>query len=126
MVEIEYVPYQKLIVHDIIEQDNTTFFEEVVRMALSQPVQVEPSVNWIDGIAFIVAPMPPTEDIVKENLSGKLHIASVLFTRIAFQPQVKLNVGNQGYTARMRKADNNKNFVNLAKFLKDFKASPDS
>jgi len=35
-------------------------------------------VNWSDGVAFVVAPMPPTEDIVKESLGGRLHYASVM------------------------------------------------
>ena len=126
MVEIQYVPYQKLIIHEIIEQDNTTFFEDIVRQVIAQQVQIEPSINWIDGIAFAASQYPPTEDIVKENLSGKIHFANVVFTRIEFQPQVKVTVGTQSFTARLRKADNNRNFVDLVKFLKNFKPSLDS
>ena len=126
MVKIEYVPYQKLVIHEIIEQENATFFEDILRQALAQPVQMEPTVNWIDGIAFAVGQMPPTEDIVKDNLGGKIHLASVIYTRIDFQSQVKVTIGNQSYSVRLRKGGNNRNFVDLARYLKDFKPSPAS
>ena len=38
--------------YQILEYDNKTFFEEVMRQNLSQQITVIPTVNWIDGIAF--------------------------------------------------------------------------
>ncbi len=121
MVEVEYVPYQKIVIHEVIEQDNKTFFEDIVRHALAQPVQAEPSVNWVDGFALLIVPFAPTEDIVKENLNGRVHYSTVVFTRMDFRPQVSVTLGSQTYNARLRKADNNSNFVDLAKFLKGWK-----
>lgn len=126
MVKITYVPYQEVIVHEILEQDNQTFFEDIVREVLAQPVQAEPSVNWIDGIAFIVGQLPPTEDIVKENLNGKVHYAAVIFTKTEFRNSIPVRVGNQDLAVRLRKADNNSILVDLVKFLKTFNPSPDS
>lgn len=125
MVKITYLPYQELVVHEIIEQDNETFFEDVIRQSLTQ-TQVEPSVNWIDGVAFLVLAFQPTEDIVRENLTGKIHFSSVIFTKIEYRAQHPVKLGSQAFSVRLRKADNNRLLVGLIRFLKTFKPSPDS
>ena len=111
-------------IHEIIEQSNSnTFFEDIVRLALSGPVQVQPSINWIDGVAFFIAPMQPTPEVVKENLAGRVHYGSVLFTRIEYRPQITVKIGNQDFTVRLRKAEDNPTLVGLAAYLKDFKTT---
>lgn len=123
-MKITYTPYQELVVHEIIEQTNSgVFFEDIVRLALSGPHQVEPSINWIDGIAFFIAPMQPTEEVVRENLAGRVHYGSVLFTRTDYRPQITVKIGNQEFTIRLRRASDNPTLVELARFLKDFKRS---
>lgn len=123
-MKITYTPYQELVVHEIIEQtDPGVFFEDIVRLALSSPHQVEPSINWIDGIAFFIAPMQATEEVVRENLAGKIHYGSVLFTRTDYKPQMAVKIGNQDFTVRLRRASDNPTLVELAKFLKDFRRS---
>jgi len=111
------------VIHEIIEQSNSsTFFEDIVRLALSGPAQVQPSINWVDGVAFFIAPMQPTPEVVKENLAGRVHYGSVLFTRTEFRPQIIVKIANQDYTVRLRKAEDNPTLVDLAAYLKDFKA----
>ena len=121
-MKITYTPYQELVIHEIIEQSNPSiFFEDIVRLALSGAHQVQPSINWVDGVAFFIAPMAPTEEVVRENLAGRVHYASVLFTRTEYQPQVAVKIGNQDFTVRLRKAEDNPTLADLAVFLKDFK-----
>lgn len=123
-MKITYTPYQELIIHEIIEQTNSSaFFEDIVRLALSGPVQVQPSINWVDGIAFFIAPLQPTPEVVKENLAGRVHYGSVLFTRTEYRPQITVKIGSQDYTVRLRKAEDNPTLVDLAAYLKDFKGT---
>ncbi len=122
MVKVTYIPYSEIIVHEALEHDSQTFFEEVVRQTLASGVHVEPSVNWIDGLAFVIVPMPPTEDVIRENLVGKVHYAAVGFARTDFQTQATVRIGSQTYNVRMRKADNNPAMVDLVKFLKSLKS----
>lgn len=122
MVKITYSPNRELVVHEVVEQEGRVFFEDMVRQALAAPVHAEPTINWAEGVAFVVRPMPPTEDVVKENLEGRVHCAAVLFTRTPYQSQVPVRIGNQDYSARLRKVDNNATMMALAKFLKDFQA----
>jgi hypothetical protein len=113
-----------LIIHEIIEQTSSAvFFEDIVRLALTNPTQVEPSINWVEGIAFFIAPMQPTPEVVKENLAGRVHYGSVLFTKTEYKPQIRVKIGTQEYTVRLRKADDNPTLVALSSFLKNFKQS---
>jgi hypothetical protein len=121
MVKVTYSPNSEMIIHDILEQENNGFFEDIVRQTLASPAHVEPTVNWFDGIAFLVASMPQTEDIVKENLAGRVHFAAVLFTRIPYKNQVPVKLGNQDFSVHLRRADHNKMWVDLVNFLKQFK-----
>ncbi len=121
MVKVTYSPIRELVVHEIIEQDGKIFYEDMVRQALASPVHAEPTINWAEGVAFVVSPMPPTEDIVKENLEGRVHFAAVMFTRTPYQNQILVKIGNQDYSARLRKADNNQTMLALAKFLNDLR-----
>jgi hypothetical protein len=121
LTKITYLPYQEVIVHEIVEQDNKTFFEDIVRQALATTAHAEPTVNWIDGIAFFVYSLPPTEDVVKENLKGKIHYSTVIFTRADFQNQVNVKISNQAFSVRMRNANNNAMLIDLAGFLKGYK-----
>jgi hypothetical protein len=120
--KITYAPNSEIVVHEIIEQTNSAaFFEDIVRLALNQPRQVEPSINWIDGIAFYIGAMQPTDDVVKENLAGRIHIGSVHFMRTDYKPRVTVKIGSQEFAVRLRKADDTPALAELAKFLKDFK-----
>ncbi|MDG7009024.1 MAG: hypothetical protein JRN06_12500 [Nitrososphaerota archaeon] len=93
----------------------------MVRLALGSHQQVEPSINWVDGIAFFIVPMQPTEEVVRENLAGRVHYNSVLFTRTAYRSQVPVKIGNQDFTVRLRNAEDNPTLVALAKYLKGSK-----
>ena len=68
-----------------------------------------------------MAPLQPTPEVVKENLSGRVHYGSVLYTKTEYTPQIRVKIGSQEYTVRLRKADDNPTLVALANFLKDFK-----
>lgn len=67
--------------------------------------------------------MQATEEVVRENLAGKIHYGSVLFTRTDYKPQMAVKIGNQDFTVRLRRASDNPTLVELAKFLKDFRRS---
>ena len=121
MVKVSFKPNSELVVHEVIEEESARFFEEIIRQQLGGPVHVQPTVNWIDGVAFVISPMPATDDIVKENLDGRVHFSAVMFTRTPYQSQFSSKIGGQEFSVRLRKADNSPTMVDLANFLKDFK-----
>ncbi len=125
MAKITYMPTEEVVVHQVLESDNKIiFFEDVVKQILTREIPVIPTVNWIDGIAFTILDFPDTEDIVREELKGRVHYSAVLFTRISYQSELVVNLGKEDIRVRLRKADNNPDFVDLVEFLKTFKHDP--
>jgi hypothetical protein len=118
---ILYEPAEEIVVHQVLEYDNKSFFEEVMRQNLAQQVSVIPTVNWIDGIAFSVWRFPETDDVIRDALDGKLHLISVSFTRLGYQTHFTVNLANQEIKVPLRNAANNPNYVSLVAFLKEFK-----
>lgn len=106
-------------IHEILELDNQTFFEDIVRLTLAQGIQVQPSVNWVDGIAFISIPFADTQDVVREKLRGVLHFASVMFTRMAFRENYTIRLGSSDLSVKLRKTTNPL-LLQLAGYLRGF------
>jgi|SRR5712691_5536323 len=116
------MPTEEIIVHHVLESDNKImFFEDVVKQILAREIPVIPAVNWIDGFAFAILDFPDMEDIVREEIKGRIHYSAVLFTKIPYQPEIVVNLGKEDIRVRLRKADNNPDFVDLVEFLKTFK-----
>jgi len=91
---------------------------------LVREIPVVPTVDWIGGIAFAILQFPDTEDNVREELKGRIHYSVVLFTKIPYQSEFVVNLGKEDTRVRLRKADNNPDFVDLVGFLKTFKHDP--
>ena len=116
------MPTEEIVIHQVLESDNKIiFFEDVVKQILTREIPVIPTVNWIDGIAFTILDFPDTEDLVREQLKRRIHYSAVLFTKISYQTEIVVNLGKEDIRVRLRKADNNPDFVDLVKFLKTFK-----
>jgi len=120
--KITFEPVEEIVLHQVIEYDNKTFFEDVMRQNISAgQLSMIPTVNWIDGIAFSVWRFPDTDDVIREALEGKLHYFAVSFTRLPYATHFTVTVANQEIRVPLRKVDNNPNFVSLVAYLKDFK-----
>jgi len=126
LVKVTYAPTKELVVHEVIEQDQTAFFEDIIRQMLASPVRVEPVIDWVEGFALLITQFPPADEIVEGNLTGKIHYQAVAFTRIPFHSRINMKLGDQDFSVRLRKADNNPNLVDLALFLKGFHRGPSS
>ena len=121
MVEIEYLPYQKIIVHEVKKMEVADLLQMVAMQVEAQKLGGIPSANWVDGIAFVTGEYMVTPEVVAENLKGRLHYAIVLFTETSYQPEKRTTVNGREVTVRLNKAESNPNFVALAKFLKSFR-----
>ena len=123
MVEIEYLPYQKIIVHEVKKMEVTGIPADAsVSQVEAQKSGAIPSANWVDGVAFVTGEYMATPELVGENIKGRLHYAIVIFTETNYQPEKRTNVNGREVAVRLNKADGNPNFVELVKFLKNFKS----
>jgi hypothetical protein len=116
LVEIVYLPWKKIVIHDVIEHQNKQFFEWFMGEAIKQN-EASPAVSWANGIAFAVGNFLETPKLVKEKLNGNLHYAIVNFTRIGQQVEFPVEVKGQRYSVRLSPTDN-PDFQELTSWLK--------
>jgi len=120
-IKITYAPTTELVVHEVIEQDQTTFFQDIVTQTSASPTNVEPSVNWVDGVALLSTQFPRTNETIADNLAGKIHYQTVVFTKILFHPKIKMKIRDQDFSVNLKKADNDPVLAALGAFLQEFK-----
>ena len=119
MVQFEYTPWVKIVIHEVTEYSNDQFFEDIMRLSLSNNAQIEAVVNWIDGIAYLIYPMPETEDVIRDKMKGIIHFSSVSFTKIDYDAHYPLTIAGHQYTVAMRRAENNEILSELVKWLRE-------
>jgi len=80
IVDIEYKPAVKIVVHEIIRSE----FQDFLNMfAIPQPSGAQrPNARWIDGILFIFKGFPPSPDALRDKIQGILHWEIVNFTEM--------------------------------------------
>jgi hypothetical protein len=71
MVEFEYRPWKKIIIHEIVEYPIEYF---VIQASENAPKGgVGRPLLWSNGIVFSSYLMQPTEEVVKDQLQGIMH-----------------------------------------------------
>jgi hypothetical protein len=120
MAEVVYMPWKKIVVHEIQEIDVASFLQFVAASFEGQKQVGVPVVQWGEGIAFIRADFPDTPEVISEKLKGTLHVGIVNFARTNFQEQKKTTFNGREYAVRLAKVEKNPDLVNLCKFLVNF------
>ena len=104
MAKITYMPTEEVVVHQALDSDSEIiFFEDVVKKILVKEIQVTPTINRIDGIAFAILHFPDMESLLREELKGRMHFAAVLFTKVPCQSELVVNFGEEDIRIRLRK-----------------------
>jgi len=86
MVEIAYEPWKKNIIHEMVQCD-LKMLTHLHTLGV-QPGQLGRPINWANGITFEQSVMPPTEEIVKEQIDGKIHWSYLMFASMPIYQQV--------------------------------------
>jgi len=75
LVKITYAPWQEIIIHEVIEYPLEEFIHirsvGVPTGGLGNPLV------WAEGVVFSRSVMPPSPDMIKENLEGRVHLSAV-------------------------------------------------
>jgi hypothetical protein len=115
LVEFVYEPWKRIVIHEIVKYS----FDTLVHLQCLgvQSGQLSPPLFWADGLAFKHVSMPPTEDVIKAQIKGKIHWSQLAF---AFLPEYKQGVtlpqGN--VTVPILDLTNNNLFIDLAAWIK--------
>jgi hypothetical protein len=89
MVKITYQPWEEIIVHEAVEYSLPALLE--MQSFGLPPGSIGRSLMWANGIAFAYAAMPVNDDVLDEQLKGRMHWASVVFaTMPAYESAVLL------------------------------------
>ena len=90
MVEFEYQPWKKFIVHEVVKFP-IEFFLSQHSLGVS-PGGIGRPLNWVDGIVFNIGHFRETDDIIKEKLEGKVHYSSIVYGLLEkYQPEFKVD-----------------------------------
>jgi hypothetical protein len=85
LVKVTIKPWEEIVIHESIRYELDNFIKlccmGVQAGGLAEPLQ------WADGVVFRHMPMPPTEDVVKEMLAGKVHWSAIAWALMPkYQP----------------------------------------
>lgn len=82
MVEIIYKPWKTIVIHAIVQHDLKMLIH--LHGLGIQSGQLGRPINWSNGVAFSHRVMPPTDEVIKEQINGKIHWSHLSF---AFMPK---------------------------------------
>ena len=90
MVEFEYQPWKKFIVHEVVKYPIEFF---ITQHSLGvQPGGIGRPLTWVDGIVFDISLFRDTDDVIKEKLEGKVHYSSIIYGLLEkHQPKFEVN-----------------------------------
>ena len=116
MPEIIIEPYNKIVIHEVIEYRFNDYVELVLTGARAAGGTTIPLVQWCNGIVFQVVPFNlNSEAVIEQQLEGTIHYNSVSFAlKEKFEPEIRSPLG----TLRLINASANPNFVALADLLR--------
>lgn len=77
MVKITYQPWEEIIIHEAVQYSMPALLE--MQSFGAPPGSLGRSLMWANGVAFTYAAMPASDDVVADQLKGKMHWASVVF-----------------------------------------------
>jgi hypothetical protein len=88
MVEFEYRPWKKIIIHEIMEYPLEYFFfqstQGIPKGGMGRPLM------WSNGVLFSSFFIQTSEEVVKQQLQGIVHWASLHFSRMEkYQQEIK-------------------------------------
>lgn len=105
MVDVEFHPVQKIIVHEAIKYD----LDEFLRMK-AQPLpngQPPPPVRWVEGLVFQVGMLPMTPELINERVhDGVVHWSFIEFAEMSTYQKVLTHPDTQ---AQLRVIDGSNN-----------------
>jgi hypothetical protein len=77
MVKITYQPWEEIVIHEAVEYPLVALLD--MQTFGIPPGSMGRSLMWANEIAFAYAAMPANDDVVAEQLKGRMHWASVVF-----------------------------------------------
>jgi hypothetical protein len=115
MVEFEYQPWKKIVVHEVLKRSLEAFLSQsslgVQAGGIGRPLL------WVDGMIFMRVQLPDTDEIVKEKVQGVLHYSNISYVmHEKYKSEFKV-AGN--IRIPVLDVSNNKIFREMATWIKE-------
>jgi len=116
LVKVTFKPWEEVIIHEVIYYS----FEDIVKLfSLGvQPGGLAQPLKWAEGVVFSMSGMSPTDEIIKEQLAGKIHWNSISW---ALMPECQNFIPIKDINAKIPIVDVSTNsiFCEVARALKE-------
>ena len=115
MVEIIYEPWKTIVIHEIVQHDFQMFIN--LHSLGVQSGQLGRPLHWANGVAFDHSAMQPADEVVREQIHGKIHWSSVAFT---FMPKYQqlIVVSEENIRIPVIDLSGNEIFSEIAEWIK--------
>lgn len=113
MIKVIFKPWEEIVIHEDIEYRLQDLVKN--RVLGSRAGSVAPPLVWAEGVVFSKTVMPPTEDIIKEQLQGIIHFSSIEW---AIMPKYRSALKSGGVTIPVIRVSDNVSLSAVAKELK--------
>ena len=116
MVDVEYQPVKKIIVHEIIKYT----FDEFLNLKVRSPNPNLPpiSVRWANGVVFTASAYPSTSELINQQVQGIVHYANVEFAEMEEYQSILMNQSSGG-SVPVVNYSNNTAVTDFIRWLKD-------
>ena len=74
MVKVTYQPIQEFVIHEMVKYNSVEDFLNIKTGNIPAGGSAPPA-RWCEGILYEAFGLPPTQDVVKDQLQGILHFA---------------------------------------------------
>jgi hypothetical protein len=93
MTRITFQPWEEIIVHETIKRDLRDLVK--LKTLYFKTGQIAEIFLWAEGVVFVRTPMPPTDDVVRDQLKGMIHYSSVEYAEM---PKYRKTILSGGIT----------------------------
>lgn len=113
MTKITFQPWEEIIVHETTKRD----LKDLVKLKTLyfKSGQIAELFLWAEGVVFMRAPMPPTDDVVRDQLKGVIHYSSVEYAKM---PKYRKTIVSEGITVPVVDVSDTPALRDLARALK--------
>ncbi len=113
MTKITFQPWAEIIVHETIKRD----LKDLVKLKTLyfKTGQITEVFLWAEGVVFVRTPMPPTDDVVRDQLKGVIHYSSVEYAKM---PKYRKTIVSGGITVPVVDVSETRALRDVARELK--------
>jgi len=94
MVTIRHQPINEIIIHELVKVNSIEDFLSIKTNNVPLGNSAPPA-RWADGILYEPQGFPPTPEIIKYQIEGRIHFAAIEYTEMPqFKPYLKNTTNN--------------------------------